>query len=98
MDNVLFPPEWKDAVYDEGNLLPVYMHGKGTQEDPCYFDEKLPNDDNDNNDDDDNYYYYIQQKWCCCLIMINLTHKSPMPVLFHGSWFVFDRVSLIAFF
>ena len=26
------------------------MHGKGTREDPCYFDEELPNDD----DNDDN--------------------------------------------
>ena len=35
MDDALFPPERKDAVYDEGDLLPVYMHGKGTWEDPC---------------------------------------------------------------
>ena len=26
------------------------MHGKGTREDPCYFDKELPSDD----DDDDN--------------------------------------------
>ena len=50
MDDALFPPEQKDAVFDEGDLLPVYMHGKGTREDPYYFDEELPNDD----DDDDN--------------------------------------------
>ena len=50
MDNVLFPPEWKDAVYDEGNLLLVYIHRKGTQEDPCYFNKELPSDDNDNDD------------------------------------------------
>ena len=30
MDNALFPPKQKDAVYNEGDLLPVYMHGKGT--------------------------------------------------------------------
>ena len=30
MDDALFPPERKDAVFDEGDLLPVYMHGKGT--------------------------------------------------------------------
>ena len=47
MDDALFPPERKDAVYDEGDLLPVYMYGKGTQEDPCYFDKKLPSDDDD---------------------------------------------------
>ena len=35
MDDALFPPERKDTVYDEGDLLPVYMHGKGTREDPC---------------------------------------------------------------
>ena len=26
MDDALFPPERKDAVYDEGNLLPVYSY------------------------------------------------------------------------
>ena len=50
MDDALFPPEWKDAVFDEGDLLPVYIHRKGTREDPCYFDKELPSDD----DDDDN--------------------------------------------
>ena len=49
MDDTLFPPERKDTVYDEGILLPVYMHGKGTREDPYYFDKELPS----NNDDDD---------------------------------------------
>ena len=49
MDDTLFPPEQKDAVYDEDDLLPVYMHGKGTREDPCYFDEELPSED-DNSD------------------------------------------------
>ena len=51
MDDALFPPKRKDAVYDEGDLLPVYMHGKGTWEDPCYFDEKLPSDDNDDDEE-----------------------------------------------
>ena len=51
MDDALFPPERKDAVFDEGDLLPVYMHGKGTREDPCYFDEELPSDDDDDDDD-----------------------------------------------
>ena len=41
----------KDAVYDEGDLLPVYMHGKGTREDPCYFDEELPSEDNVNDEE-----------------------------------------------
>ena len=50
MDDALFPPERKNAVYDEGDLLPVYIHGKGTREDPCYFNEELPSDD----DNDDN--------------------------------------------
>ena len=56
MDNALFPPKQKDTVYNEGDLLPVYMHRKGTQEDPCYFDKKLPsnNDDDDNNEMKDN--------------------------------------------
>ena len=47
MDDALFPPERKDAVYDKSDLLPVYMHGKGTREDPCYFDEELPSEDDD---------------------------------------------------
>ena len=50
MDNALFPPEWKDTVYDKGDLLPVYMRGKGTREDLYYFDEELPNDNNNNDD------------------------------------------------
>ena len=55
MDDALFPPERKDAVYDEGDLLPVYMHGKGTQEDSCYFDEELPSEnDNSNKEMEDN--------------------------------------------
>ena len=52
MDNALFPPERKDAVYDKGDLLPIYMHRKGTWEDLCYFDEELPSDDNDDDDEE----------------------------------------------
>ena len=33
-------------VFNEGDLLPIYMYGKRTQEDLCYFDEKLPSEDN----------------------------------------------------
>ena len=51
MDNALFPPERKDAVYNESDLLPVYMHRKGTREDPCYFDEELPSDDDNDNEE-----------------------------------------------
>ena len=49
MDDALFSPKQKDIVYNKGDLLPVYMHGKRTWEDPCYFDEELPSED-DNND------------------------------------------------
>ena len=52
LDDALFPPERKDAIYDEGDLLPVYMHGKGTREDPCYFDEELPSDNDDDDDEE----------------------------------------------
>ena len=38
-------------VFDKGDLLPVYIHGKGTQEDSYYFDEELPSE-NDNNDEE----------------------------------------------
>ena len=30
MDDALFPPEQKDAVLKKGDLLPIYMYGKGT--------------------------------------------------------------------
>ena len=42
IDDSLFPPKWKDIVYDEGKLLPIYIYRKGTQEDPYYFDKELP--------------------------------------------------------
>ena len=54
LDDALFPPERKDAVYDEGDLLPVYMHRKGTREDSCYFDEELPSKDNNSNKEIEN--------------------------------------------
>ena len=46
IDDALFPPEQKDAVYNEGDLLPVYMHGKGTWEESYYFDKELPSENN----------------------------------------------------
>ena len=55
MNNTLFLPEWKDVVFDKGDLLPIYMHGKGTWEDFYYFDEELSSeDDNDNEEIRDN--------------------------------------------
>ena len=51
MDDALFPPKWKNAVYDKGDLLPVYMHEKRTREDPCYFDKELPSNDNDDDEE-----------------------------------------------
>ena len=47
MDNALFPPEQKNAVYNKSDLLSIYIYRKGTQEDPCYFDKELPSEDND---------------------------------------------------
>ena len=29
----------------------MYIHGKGTREDSCYFDEELPSDDDDNDEE-----------------------------------------------
>ena len=52
IDDALFPSEWKDAVYNKGDLLLVYMYGKGTREDPCYFDKELPSDDDDNDNEE----------------------------------------------
>ena len=51
MDDALFSPKRKDAVFNKDELLPIYIHRKGTQEDPCYFDEELPNDNDDDNDE-----------------------------------------------
>ena len=51
MDNALFPPKQKDTVFDKSDLLPVYMHGKETREDLCYFDKELPSEDNDDDDE-----------------------------------------------
>ena len=51
MDDALFLPERKDTVYNKSNLLPIYIHRKGTREDPCYFDEELPSDDDDNDEE-----------------------------------------------
>ena len=47
INNALFSPEQKNAVYNKGDLLPIYMYRKGTWEDPYYFDEELPSKDND---------------------------------------------------
>ena len=51
MDDMLFLPEWKDAVYNEDDLLPVYMYRKGTWEDSCYFNKELPSENNDDNEE-----------------------------------------------
>ena len=51
MNDALFPSEQKDAVYNKSDLLPVYIHGKGTQEDPCYFDKELPSEDDVNDEE-----------------------------------------------
>ena len=54
MDISLFPPEWRDAVFDEGDLLLVYMYRKETQEDPYYFNEELPSEDDDSDKEIEN--------------------------------------------
>ena len=51
INDALFPSERKDTVYDEDDLLPVYIYGKGTREDPCYFDKELPSNDDDNDEE-----------------------------------------------
>ena len=51
MNNTLFSPKWKNTVFDESNLLPVYIYGKRTQENPSYFNKELPNKNNDNNEE-----------------------------------------------
>ena len=52
MNDALFPLKQKDTVFDESDLLPVYIHEKGTQEDSYYFDKELPSEDDDDNDDE----------------------------------------------
>ena len=51
MNDSLFPPKWKDVVFNKDDLLPIYMHRKRTQKDPCYFDEELPSKDDDDNEE-----------------------------------------------
>ena len=84
MDNALFPPEWKDIVYDEGDLLSVYMHKKGTREDPCYFDEELPSEDDnsdkemeDNKIDEENKENISDNKPSRALASNKATQTSP---------------------
>ena len=47
IDNTLFPFKQKNTVYNEDNLLPIYIYKKGTQENLYYFDEELPSKDDD---------------------------------------------------
>ena len=54
IDNSLFPPKWKNAIFDKGDLLLVYMYRKGTREDPCYFNEELPSEDDDSDKEIEN--------------------------------------------
>ena len=43
----MFSPEQKNIVYDKSDLLSIYIHRKGTWEDPCYFNEELSSKDDD---------------------------------------------------
>ena len=54
MDDSLFPPKQKDTVFDKGDLLSIYMHGKRTQKDPCYFDKELSSEDDDSDKEMEN--------------------------------------------
>ena len=49
MDNSLFLPKQKNTVYNEEDLLLVYIYRKGTWEDLYYFNEELSSKDNDSN-------------------------------------------------
>ena len=51
MNDLLFPPKWKNTIFNKSDLLPIYMHRKGTQEDSCYFDEELPSENDDDNEE-----------------------------------------------
>ena len=54
IDDALFSPEQKNAIYNESDLLPIYMHKKGTREDSCYFNEKLPSKNNNSDKEIEN--------------------------------------------
>ena len=41
-------------VFNEGDLLPIYIHRKKTQEDLCYFNEELPSEDDDSDKEIEN--------------------------------------------
>ena len=48
MNDALFPLEQKDAIFDKGDLLSIYMYGKRTWEDLYYFNKELLSEDNNN--------------------------------------------------
>ena len=49
IDDSHFPPKQKDVIFNKGDLLPIYIHRKGTREDPCYFNEELSSENNNDN-------------------------------------------------
>ena len=51
MNDSLFSPKWKDMVFNEGDLLPIYIYRKGTWENLYYFNKELPSKDNNDNDE-----------------------------------------------
>ena len=50
------------------------MHGKGTQEDPCYFDEELPSDDDDDDEEMKNNKIDEENKE-------NISNNEPLKAL-----------------
>ena len=74
MDDALFLPKWKDTVFNKGDLLPVYMHRKRTQEDPYYFDEELSSENDDNNEEMKNNKIDKENKE-------NISNNEPLKAL-----------------
>ena len=74
MNDTLFPSEWKDAVFDKGDLLLVYIYRKRTQKDSCYFDEELLNKDDDNNEEMKNNKIDEENKE-------NISNNEPLKAL-----------------
>ena len=50
IDNALFLSKQKNAVFNEGDLLSIYMHKKETWENFYYFDKELLSKNNNDND------------------------------------------------
>lgn len=53
-NNTFFLFKWKNIVYNENDLLLIYIYIYKAREDLCYFDEELPSKNNNSNNETEN--------------------------------------------